>query len=151
MSEYTELCRELRNTERICRDRMDGEVMLKAADAIEELEKKMLNWQATADDHWEAYQHWFHKYMDDMPKWIPVTERLPEKTGTYLAWMKWDLTEADEEPSAYPVGYDADAEGFGWWESYYDAETLGWAGEDFVRYEGITHWMPLPEPPKEET
>lgn len=37
MSEYTELCRELRNTERICRDRMDGEVMLKAADAIEEL------------------------------------------------------------------------------------------------------------------
>ena len=48
--------------------------MKEAADAIEELENKMLNWQATADDHWEAYQHWFHKYMDDMPKWMPVPE-----------------------------------------------------------------------------
>ena len=84
------------------------------------------------------------------PCWIPVTERLPEKTGTYLAWMKWDLTEADEEPSAYPVLYDADEKGFGWWKSYYDGETLGWAGEDFIRYEGITHWMPLPQPPEEE-
>lgn len=103
-----------------------------AADAIEELMRRC-----------EQFQ-----YMPP-PAWIPVSERLPEETGTYLVWMKWDLTEADEEPSAYPVLYDADAEGFGWWKSYYSGETLGWAGEDFVRYEGITHWMPLPEPPKE--
>ena len=130
---YDELVKRLRNCStqaapcKTCDMTEDGScsdtLMKQASDAIEELSK---------------------------PRWIPVTERLPEKTGTYLAWMKWDLTEADEEPSAYPVLYDADAEGFGWWKSYYDEETLGWAGEDFVRYEGITHWMPLPQPPKEE-
>lgn len=35
---YAELVKELRNTERICRDRMDGTVMLEAADAIELLQ-----------------------------------------------------------------------------------------------------------------
>lgn len=100
-----------------------------AADAIEELLQKT----------------------QQLPRWIPVAERLPKKTGVYLAWMKWDLTEPEEEPSAYPIEYDAEEEAFGWWKSYYDAETLGWAGEDFIRYEGITHWMPLPQPPKEET
>lgn len=120
-------------------DAEDAAILYKAADAIDDLSREIDidNAAITAMDA-------------AMPRWIPVTERLPEKTGTYLAWMKWDPTEADEEPSAYPVLYDADAEGFGWWKSYYDGETLGWAGEDFVRYEGITHWMPLPEPPKEE-
>ena len=84
-------------------------------------------------------------------EWIPVTERLPDQSGIYLAWMRWDVTEAEEEPSAYPVNYDAEEEAFGWWNEFYDSETLGWSGEDFIRYDGITHWMPLPEPPKEET
>jgi hypothetical protein len=127
------------------------ELMKQAADAIEELSKDRDNWKTTAKEEREMYWHWFDNYQRDVPRWIPVTERLPEKTGTYLAWTKWDLTEADEEPSAYPIEYDAEEEAFGWWKSYYDAETLGWAGEDFIRYEGITHWMPLPEPPKEET
>lgn len=113
-------------------------LLAEAADAIEALSKLAL------DEHNRAAVAAWER------RWIPVSERLPEETGTYLVWMKWDLTEADEEPSAYPVLYDADAEGFGWWKSYYSGETLGLAGEDFVRYEGITHWMPLPEPPKEE-
>ena len=37
MTDYTELVKALRITERICRDRMDGQVMLDAADAIEKL------------------------------------------------------------------------------------------------------------------
>lgn len=36
--ENAEIVAELRVTERICRDRMDGTVMLEAADAIERLE-----------------------------------------------------------------------------------------------------------------
>lgn len=36
--EDTEIVKRLRDTERICRDRMDGTVMLEAADAIERLE-----------------------------------------------------------------------------------------------------------------
>ena len=62
---YDELIKRLRNR-RICVQsggdlEKDFPLMKEAADAIEELEKKMLNWQATADDHWEAYQHWFQR------------------------------------------------------------------------------------------
>ena len=85
----------------------------------------------------------------DLPRWIPVTERLPETSGVYLAWMQWDLTDPDDKPSAYPIEYDDEEEAFGWWKSYFDPESLGWAGEEFIRYEGVTHWMPLPQPPKE--
>lgn len=58
--DYIELVRRLRE----CTAEQNGEKTLwhQAADAIEELEKKMLNWQATADDHWDAYHHWFDKY-----------------------------------------------------------------------------------------
>ena len=100
-----------------------AKMMREAADAIEELSK---------------------------PRWIPVTERLPETSGVYLAWMKWDLTDPYDNPSAYPIEYDAEEDAFGWWRPYFDPETLGLAKKDFIRYEGVTHWMPLPKPPKEE-
>lgn len=41
MTDYTELVKDLRDTERICRDRMDGQVMLDAADAIEALQAEL--------------------------------------------------------------------------------------------------------------
>lgn len=58
-----------------------------------------------------------------LPKWIPVTERLPDKPGIYAVWT---------------------AKGFGnhLSTSYFDGDS--WS----LR---ITHWMPLPEPPKEES
>lgn len=115
-----------------------NETLDQAADAIENTSKA---YEMMA----EAYEAEVTKY-----RWIPVTERLPETSGVYLAWMQWDLTDSDDKPSAYPIEYDAAEEAFGWWKSYFDPESLGWAGEDFIRYEGVTHWMPLPQPPKEE-
>ena len=58
-------------------------------------------------------------------KWIPVSERLPERTGRYLVHHKG--------------GFIA--------ERYFYEE----APERFVPYlnEPITHWMPLPKAPKE--
>ena len=59
-------------------------------------------------------------------RWIPVTERLPEK----------------ETPVIVTDGVDV-GEGMlfkSWWYSPADIDT-----------EHITHWMPLPKPPKEET
>lgn len=41
MTDYSKLVKDLRDTERICRPRMDGQVMLDAADAIEELMKNL--------------------------------------------------------------------------------------------------------------
>lgn len=106
-----------------------------AADAIEELEKKMLNWQATADDHWEAYQHWFHKYMDDVPKWISVKERLPKYGDWVLGIGPKKGYHVCEYRGITHFPYDVDS-------PWFSAKGCSLT---------ITHWMPLPEPPKEET
>lgn len=81
------------------------------------------------------------------PRWIPVTERLPEEDGEYLTWFRVD----DSEPSFGIFPFDANVPAFGYWDDYYDPVTYGWAGSDFIEVKGVTHWMPLPEPPKEET
>ena len=62
-----------------------------------------------------------------LPKWIPVTERLPEP-------YKWVLGYAEECEVAFNAFYDG--------AQWKDATLNGWI---------VTHWMPLPEPPKEET
>ena len=80
-------------------------------------------------------------------RWIPVTERLPEDDGEYLALGNY----------------------FGWWhavlmfakdgrkvDEYDFHERWENVWYDFDRdyghyiYGSVTHWMPLPEPPKEE-
>ena len=68
-----------------------------------------------------------------MAEWISVKDRLPEKEGRYLCWFG---------KNKYLIGaeietYVRDWEGFGNVESY-------------TVFENITHWMPLPEMPKEE-
>ena len=66
------------------------------------------------------------------PQWIPVTERLPEKTGKYLVCCQWR-----GEPAETWV---CELIAFG--------KIKGWANE--ARNPAVTHWMPLPEPPKED-
>ena len=81
------------------------DVLMKAADAIEELSK---------------------------PKWIPVTERLPKEGEFVLAY-------GDLYPNKHDGGVIAVSKRMDW--NY-------WQG--FGRERNITHWMPLPQPPKEE-
>lgn len=57
------------------------------------------------------------------PKWIPVTERLPDDMKRVLVYSKIQGIRTD-----FLCHY-----GSGWYRT-----TL------------VTHWMPLPEPPKEE-
>jgi len=66
------------------------------------------------------------------PRWISVEERLPEKSGHYLAVINGETGEA----------------------SYFGHESHSWLDpveelEDWTRF--VSHWMPLPEPTKEET
>ena len=61
------------------------------------------------------------------PRWIPVTERLPEP-------YTWVLVCAENHKVAFDAFYD----GVRW----QDAVLNGLI---------VTHWMPLPEPPKEES
>ena len=74
----------------------------KAADAIEELLQKT----------------------QQLPRWIPVAERLPEP-------YTWVLVSAEKHEVAFDAFYDG--------AQWKDAVLNGLI---------VTHWMPLPEPPK---
>lgn len=59
-------------------------------------------------------------------RWIPVSERLPEKNGRYLVTnTRWGAYELD-------------------WDIFYKEQNDWLFGKD------VTAWMPLPEPYKEE-
>ena len=69
------------------------------------------------------------------PRWIPVTERLPQKYGKYLVSVDFD-SYVGTEPLWYgringkDVFYDSDSE-------YGD-----------IQWDGVIAWMPLPTPYK---
>jgi hypothetical protein len=75
-----------------------------------------------------------------MSEWISVRDRMPEEPGAYLVAL---VTYRQERYLA--VAYPRD----GWWD------VAGWCREykhrDGVHNFDVTHWMPLPEPPKEDT
>jgi len=67
------------------------------------------------------------------PRWIPVTERLPEDLTRVIVFC--------EDGVSYGLCEHLIAD---------DEEVVEW--HDFLHYPITpTHWMPLPEPPKEET
>ena len=110
-------------------------LMAKAADAIEEL-------QATVDGLTAQTNMVFEKtegrtVIKFEPKWIPVTERLPEvgKKVLVFAYGNDTLTARMQKrtENGHPV---FECNGI-----FLEMAKLG----------RITHWMPLPEPPKEET
>jgi hypothetical protein len=107
--------------------RTDILLMKQAADAIEELQGRARVLEKLAD-----------KWCEAVPKWIPVTERLPEKINYYLVHVKCECD--GKLVSAWKQ--------IGWFcEKFYWEHLHG----DDVFKETVTHWMPLPEPPKEET
>lgn len=80
-------------------------------------------------------------------KWIPVSERLPDKNGRYLAFLKYvkctmilnfalDFIEHDE----YGLLTEKKKSCF-----YYCDDD--W---ELIEVPEVTHWMPLPQPPKGE-
>lgn len=78
-------------------------------------------------------------------KWISVTERLPEGLDKVLVLFE-NGTIMDAQ---YEDCID-DESRFGTYRGYYDPDTLGFVDGEWIPYEGVTHWMPLPEAPKEE-
>lgn len=67
-------------------------------------------------------------------KWISVKERMPEKSGQYLCWFGANKVVIGPAIETYVDE----------WKAFGRLESL-------EKYPNITHWMPLPEPPKEET
>ena len=70
-------------------------------------------------------------------KWISVAERLPDKNGEYLC--------RHTDKSVHSAEYESIYGSFGYWFGFWEDEYKEW-----IAYEGVTHWMPLPQPPKGE-
>ena len=71
------------------------------------------------------------------PKWISVEERLPEPYRKVLA-----LREGFPDTGRYICALDS--------TTLWIDDTLVWNGDLKTWKNRVTHWMPLPEPPKEE-
>ena len=96
------------------------------------------------DHHWATEQAYKNGYEDGKPKWIPVTERLPDLE---LLEVKEDDKDvfpclaARKHPRAKGGKYTAKV----WYDGYGFIDGIS---NDVT--DEITHWMPLPEPPKGE-
>lgn len=86
--------------------------------------ESMRRYYAKNREKWNAYmREYYHK---KKKQWIPVTERLPEKDGIYLTFNKkkqYEFHTFQVEKRMWPAIWAAD---------------------------GVTHWMPLPDAPKED-
>ena len=98
-------------------------ICLEAAEAIEELSKENEN---LGKDLTSAVEMLKKKRK---PKWIPVTERLPENGEYVLCFCRANI-----------VCVLRRDKGGDWYENPTHVYMSGF----------VTHWMPLPEPPKEE-
>lgn len=98
----------------------DAVLIKEAADAIEEL-LGVIQRQKEMINATIAY------LPHQKSKWIPVTERLPEQNTRVIGFMAWKGITAIE----YQHG------------KWYSIDHL-----QPLPNEAVTHWMPLPEPPK---
>lgn len=110
-----------------------NETLDAAADAIEELQAQI--------DGWIEQER--NALLKSIPKWIPVTERLPEEDTDVLVVRKFLGVKGQVPPSTYVeiasrFGND--------WCADSDEYKINRS-----KHTNPTHWMPLPEPPKEET
>lgn len=75
--------------------------------------------------HMAADRLWI---LENRQRWIPVTERLPENGTNILSYMSDEF-----ESRIFPANYDCGI----WFDCVLN-----------VSQSMVTHWMPLPEPPK---
>lgn len=80
-----------------------------------------MNWYDAME---EAYKKGYARGQEEARKWIPVEERLPQR-GQEVIVCSGDYL----EPKVFAYRF--------------------WS-EKFSSWKGITHWMPMPEMPKEE-
>ena len=83
-----------------------------------------------------------------LPKWIPVSERLPEENGQYLVFQKHTYGTYTAVLQFAKDGRKVDKYDFyrGWKNVWYRYDSE-WG---HITIDDVTHWMPLPEPPKGE-
>ena len=108
-----------------------------ALDTIEEaLKEQETVVPLTIDDAVSEIMDKHYKRLKEQ-EWISVKDRLPNCNGCYLVWRPHFYTEKGMPSICYFDGQNT------WHDSY---------GVDFTRMlslKDVSHWMPLPEQPKE--
>lgn len=94
---------------------------------------------ANQSTHIAALQKEIEKLRAQLPRWIPVEERLPELQNWGASAVVLGLIKSENAPSLNKL-YDLTL------CVYCDNGIWSMPG----RYVAITHWMPLPEPPEVE-
>ena len=129
-------------------------LLLEAANVIEAQDRHILTLQiemmAEAESH-IAEANRLNKWIEAFSKtektthWISVTERLPEENGRYLVRYVRDIDlEGGVHSDEVRTMRFVDAQ---WRFPFICNPDV----RKFVTREKVTHWMPLPEPPKEES
>ena len=109
-----------------------SDLMKQAADAIEELSKQH-----------EAQAQNIIALLNEKPRWIPVTERLPEEEESVFVVRKFLGIKGQVPPSTYTeIAYRIGDRWVADSDEYKIARN---------KHTDPLYWMPLPEPPKEET
>lgn len=86
--------------------------------------------------------------IDAPTKWIPVSERLPQEDGSYLVTTNYFGKHQGINIRCFAKDgetvneYDLAGQKYVWY--FYDNEY------GYVSTDSVTHWMPLPQPPKGE-
>ena len=81
-------------------------------------------------------------------EWISVKDRLPQKDGSYLVTTNYFDTDQAINILCFAKDgetvdeYDLAGQKYAWY--FYDSEY------GYVSTDSVTHWMPLPQPPKGE-
>ena len=116
---YEELIRRLQDFAAGTMRDADAQLAFEAAGAIEELQAQLMYSNDAAKT-----------IAEKVPRWIPVTERLPEEEEVVLVWGG---------ASVYTAKRHNKYQGLMWWKL-----------NSKQHYCNPTHWMPLPEPPESE-
>lgn len=119
-----------------CGETKDGQcfkrLMTQAADAIVALCNLCASQSKDCSEAVAKYLELWAK----QPRWIPVTERLPQSQGPFLT--RYGFGDVSKETGQFFYGvlyyFYADV------DPHWQHESAGIE---------VTHWMPLPEPPKE--
>lgn len=78
-------------------------------------------------------------WIDQEPRWIPVSERLPDTDDEVLCWYEYYHWSQEKVLPEYGIGC-------------YFKETSAWYGEVAIgRDVRVIAWMPLPKPYKAES